>query len=50
MSIVVIAYQKTDNVNNLGRTIGHLSIKVTKAYLASFDQQSVDDTMDSMFK
>jgi hypothetical protein len=30
--------------------LGHSSIKVTEAYLATFDQQAVDDTMDSMFK
>jgi integrase len=44
-----IARQKTDNIYNLSKTLGHSSIKVTEAYLASFDQQAVDDTMDSMF-
>ncbi len=45
-----IARQKTDNIYNLSKTLGHSSIAVTEAYLASFDQQAVDDTMDSMFK
>jgi integrase len=49
-SFADIARQKTDNIYNLSKTLGHSSIKVTEAYLASFDQQAVDDTMDSMFK
>jgi integrase len=48
-SFADIARQKTDNIYNLSKTLGHSSIKVTEAYLASFDQQAVDDTMDSMF-
>jgi integrase len=44
-----LARQKTDNIYNLSKTLGHSSLKVTEAYLASFDQQAVDDTMDSMF-
>jgi integrase len=49
-SFADIARQKTDNIYNLSKTLGHSSIKVTEAYLASFDQKAVDDTMDSMFK
>lgn len=49
-SFADLARQKTDNIYNLSKTLGHSSIKVTEAYLASFDQQAVDDTMDSMFK
>jgi integrase len=48
-SFADLARQKTDNIYNLSKTLGHSSIKVTEAYLASFDQQAVDDTMDSMF-
>jgi len=48
-SFADLARQKTDNIYNLSKTLGHSSIKVTEAYLATFDQQAVDDTMDSMF-
>jgi integrase len=48
-SFADLARQKTDNIYNLSKTLGHSSIKVTEAYLASFDQKAVDDTMDSMF-
>lgn len=48
-SFADIARQKTDNIYNLSKTLGHSSIKVTEAYLASFDQAAVDDTMDKMF-
>ena len=48
-SFADLARQKTDNIYNLSKTLGHSSIKVTEAYLASFDQQAVDDTMDSVF-
>jgi len=44
-----IARQKTDNIYNLSKTLGHSSIKVTEAYLASFDENAVDDTLDNMF-
>ena len=33
-----IARQKTDNIYNLSKTLGHSSIKITEAYLASFDE------------
>lgn len=49
-SFAGIARQKTDNLYNLSKTLSHSSLKVTEAYLASFDQQAVDDTMDSVFK
>jgi len=45
-----IARQKTDNIYNLSKTLGHSSLKVTEAYLSSFDEKAVDDTLDSMFK
>ncbi len=48
-SFADIARQKTDNIYNLSKTLGHSSIKVTEAYLASFDENAVDDTLDSMF-
>lgn len=48
-SFANIARQKTDNLYNLSKTLGHSSLKVTEAYLASFDDQAVDDTLDKMF-
>jgi integrase/recombinase XerD len=48
-SFADIARQKTDNIYNLSKTLGHSSLKVTEAYLASFDDQAVDDTLDKMF-
>ena len=49
-SFADIARQKTDNIYNLSKTLGHSSLKVTEAYLASFDEKAIDDTLDSMFK
>jgi integrase/recombinase XerD len=49
-SFADIARQKTDNLYNLSKTLGHSSLKVTEAYLSSFDEKAVDDTLDSMFK
>ena len=48
-SFADIARKKTDNIYNLSKTLGHSSLKVTEAYLASFDDQAVDDTLDKMF-
>jgi integrase/recombinase XerD len=48
-SFADIARQKTDNIYNLSKTLGHSSLKVTEAYLASFDEKAVDDTLDSVF-
>ena len=48
-SFADIARQKTDNIYNLSKTLGHSSLKVTEAYLASFDEKAVDNTLDSMF-
>ncbi|MEX2411191.1 MAG: site-specific integrase, partial [Candidatus Paceibacterota bacterium] len=49
-SFADIARQKTDNLYNLSKTLGHSSIKITEAYLASFDEKAVDDTLDEVFK
>ena len=49
-SFADIARQKTDNIYNLSKTLGHSSLKVTEAYLSSFDDQAVDDTLDKMFQ
>ncbi len=49
-SFADIARQKTDNIYNLSKTLGHSSLKVTEAYLSSFDEKAVDDTLDSVFK
>jgi integrase/recombinase XerD len=48
-SFADIARQKTDNLYNLSKTLGHSSLKVTEAYLATFDEKAVDDTLDSVF-
>ncbi len=48
-SFADIARQKTDNIYNLSKTLGHSSIKITEAYLASFDEKAVDDTLDEVF-
>jgi integrase len=48
-SFADIARQKTDNIYNLSKALGHSSLKVTESYLASFDDQAVDDTLDKMF-
>jgi integrase/recombinase XerD len=48
-SFADIARQKTDNIYNLSKALGHSSLKVTEAYLSSFDEKAVDDTLDSMF-
>ena len=34
----------------MSRTLGHASLKVTEAYLSSFDEKVVDDTLDNMCK
>lgn len=44
-----LARHKTDNLYNLSKALGHSSLKVTEGYLASFDDQAVDDTLDKMF-
>jgi len=49
-SFADIARQKTDNIYNLSKTLGHSSLKVTEAYLSSFDEKAVDDTLDCVFK
>jgi integrase/recombinase XerD len=48
-SFADIARQKTDNLYNLSKTLGHSSLKVTESYLASFDDEAVDDTLNKMF-
>lgn len=48
-SFADIARQKTDNIYNLSKTLAHSNLKVTEAYMASFDDKAVDDTLSSMF-
>ena len=48
-SFADIARKKTDNLYNLSKALGHSSVKVTEAYLASFDEEAVDDTLNKMF-
>ncbi|HEY5591129.1 MAG TPA: site-specific integrase [Paludibacter sp.] len=48
-SFADIARQKTDNIYNLSKTMAHSNLKVTEAYMASFDDKAVDDTLGSIF-
>ena len=48
-SFADIARKKTDNIYNLSKALGHSSIKITESYLASFDDEAVDDTLNKMF-
>jgi site-specific recombinase XerD len=48
-SFADIARTKTDNIYDLSKTLGHHSISVTQAYLADFDNDAVDDTIDKVF-
>jgi len=48
-SFADIARKKTDNLYNLSKTLGHSSLKITEAYLASFDEDVIDETLDDVF-
>ncbi len=48
-SFADIARKKTDNIYNLSKTLGHSDLKTTEAYLASFDEDAVDSTLDDVF-
>jgi len=48
-SFADIARKKTNNIYNLSKTLGHSSLKITEAYLASFDEDAIDDTLDNVF-
>ena len=48
-SFADIARKKTDNIYNLSKTLGHSDLKITEAYLASFDEDAVDSTLDDVF-
>jgi len=48
-SFADIARKKTDNLYNLSKTLGHSSLKITESYLASFDEDAIDDTLNSVF-
>jgi integrase/recombinase XerD len=48
-SFADLARKKTDNLYNISKALGHSSLKITEYYLASFDDQAVDDTLDKMF-
>ena len=48
-SFADIARKKTDNLYNLSKTLGHSSLKITEAYLANFDEDAIDDTLDNVF-
>jgi integrase len=49
-SFADIARKKTNNIYNLSKTLGHSDLKITEAYLASFDEEAVDSTLDDVFK
>ncbi len=48
-SFADIARKKTDNIYNLSKTLGHSDLKTTETYLASFDEDVVDSTLDDVF-
>lgn len=48
-SFADIARKKEKNLYNLSKALGHSSIKVTEAYLASFDEAAVDETLNNVF-
>lgn len=48
-SFADIARQMTDNIYNLSKTMAHSNLKVTEAYMASFDDKAVDETLRSIF-
>ena len=48
-SFADIARKKTDNIYNLSKTLGHSNLNITEAYLASFDEDAVDSTIDDVF-
>jgi site-specific recombinase XerD len=49
-SFADIARKKINNIYNLSKTLGHSDLKITEAYLASFDEEAVDNTLDEVFK
>lgn len=48
-SFADLVRHKTDNLYDISKTLGHSSLRVTEAYLASTDNQVIDDTLDKMF-
>jgi len=48
-SFADIARKKTNNLYNLSKTLGHSSLKITEAYLASFDEDAIDETLNNVF-
>lgn len=48
-SFADLVRQKTDNLYDISKTLGHSSLRVTEAYLASSDEQVVDNTLGKMF-
>jgi len=48
-SFADIARKKEKNIYNLSKALGHSSIKVTEAYLASFDEAAIDETLNNVF-
>lgn len=48
-SFADIARKKKVNLYDLSKTLGHSNLKITEAYLASFDEEAVDSTLDEVF-
>lgn len=48
-SFADIARKKEKNLYNLSKALGHSSLKVTESYLASFDDDAVDQTLNNVF-
>jgi|AGTN01.1.fsa_nt_gi Site-specific recombinase XerD len=48
-SFANVARQKNANVFDISKALGHSSIKITESYLANFDIESQDKTMNKIF-
>ena len=44
-----IGNRKTKNLYGISKALGHSNIKITQAYLSSFDTQVVDETTDAIY-
>jgi len=49
MMLTQWSLENNTNFSNLSKALGHSSIKVTEAYLASFDETAVDETLNNVF-
>jgi len=45
-----IGMRKTRNVHAISKALGHSNIRITEAYLASFDTEAVDEAMNTIYQ